>query len=365
MRFNLHTVSAKSRSGIALIMVLMVITVLGVIAFGFAKSMSVETKLARNATFDTETEWLGRSGVEYARYIRSMHRQVPNEGNYDDRNQYWAGGWTATNESYNAIVTPLTFQLGAGEVSIKIVDLEDKFNINLADDATLRTALEIIGVDATQTGEIVDSILDWRDTDDTTLLNGAESDYYLSLSPPYMPKNGPIDDLEELLRIKGVTPEIYYGPNGPGGTNALMLPSNVPIGPPGSKRPEEMVSVGLKDLFTTISAGVMNNNSSSISSMQVLGLSATDAQAIKDYAAGPDKMPGTDDDFPFKSAGDLRNVPGLDPNIVSRIQSRFPSQSATFEVTVTVKLNNKSREMVAILRQNSITDVKVLRQYWK
>ena len=58
---------------------------------------------------------------------------------------------------------------------------------------------------------IVDSILDWIDTDDLHRLNGAESDYYQSLPNPYKAKNGRLDTLEELLLIKGMSPDILFG----------------------------------------------------------------------------------------------------------------------------------------------------------
>ena len=58
---------------------------------------------------------------------------------------------------------------------------------------------------------IVDSILDWKDADDLHRLNGAESDYYLSLPNPYRAKDANFDTLEELLLVRGVTPEILYG----------------------------------------------------------------------------------------------------------------------------------------------------------
>ncbi|MBI3192749.1 MAG: hypothetical protein HYZ36_08795, partial [Pedosphaera parvula] len=61
--------TSHSRQGIALILVMMVIFVLGILAGGFAYSMKVETKLARNAGDESELEWLGRSGVELARYV--------------------------------------------------------------------------------------------------------------------------------------------------------------------------------------------------------------------------------------------------------------------------------------------------------
>lgn len=66
---------------------------------------------------------------------------------------------------------------------------------------------------------IVPSIMDWIDEDDeVTRLDfvereneGAESDYYRGLDPPYSAKNAPLDVLEELLLVKGVTPEVFYG----------------------------------------------------------------------------------------------------------------------------------------------------------
>ena len=54
-----------------------------------------------------------------------------------------------------------------------------------------------------------DCILDWLDSDDTPRETGIESDYYTSLG--YQAKNGPIDTIEELLLVKGVTPQSLFG----------------------------------------------------------------------------------------------------------------------------------------------------------
>jgi hypothetical protein len=61
------------------------------------------------------------------------------------------------------------------------------------------------------TDEIADSIIDWRDTDEQVSATGAESEYYQSLQPPYQCKNGPFETVEELLLVKGMTPELLYG----------------------------------------------------------------------------------------------------------------------------------------------------------
>jgi general secretion pathway protein K len=61
---------------------------------------------------------------------------------------------------------------------------------------------------------IINSLKDWLDSGDNdavTGLSGAETPYYESLKPPYPPRNGPIVDVNELLLVKGITPEIFYG----------------------------------------------------------------------------------------------------------------------------------------------------------
>ncbi len=61
---------------------------------------------------------------------------------------------------------------------------------------------------------IISCLKDWMDSGDDdaiTGLNGAETDYYESLDPPYAAKNGPFDHLSELRLVKGITPELFAG----------------------------------------------------------------------------------------------------------------------------------------------------------
>jgi general secretion pathway protein K len=65
-----------------------------------------------------------------------------------------------------------------------------------------------------ETATVLDCLKDWMDSKDDdaiTGLNGAESGYYEDLDPPSFCRNGPIKHPAELLRIKGITPELYYG----------------------------------------------------------------------------------------------------------------------------------------------------------
>ena len=111
---------------------MLVVLVLAALAGAFAYSMKVETTLARNSSFESEFEWLGRAGVELARYVIAEQAKIPGEGNYESLNQKWAGGPGGIGGSNSplASISLENNQLGAGMFSVKITDLERKYNIN-------------------------------------------------------------------------------------------------------------------------------------------------------------------------------------------------------------------------------------------
>jgi hypothetical protein len=49
------------------------------------------------------------------------------------------------------------------------------------------------------------------DEDDEPREFGAEISDYAGLNPPYAPRNGPFETVEELLMVRGVTPELLFG----------------------------------------------------------------------------------------------------------------------------------------------------------
>ena len=59
------------------------------------------------------------------------------------------------------------------------------------------------------TPEIADAIVDWVDPDDNPRPSGAESSDYSDKG--YRAKNGPLNSMDELLLVKGVTPQLLYG----------------------------------------------------------------------------------------------------------------------------------------------------------
>jgi competence ComEA-like helix-hairpin-helix protein len=61
------------------------------------------------------------------------------------------------------------------------------------------------------TPEVVTAILDWRDDDNDVTPGGAEAEYYASLAPPSLPRNGPLQTTRELLMVRGVSRELFLG----------------------------------------------------------------------------------------------------------------------------------------------------------
>jgi Type II secretion system (T2SS), protein K len=59
------------------------------------------------------------------------------------------------------------------------------------------------------TMDLADSILDWLDKDSTPRDYGTED--YSSMQPPYRPANAPIESIEQLLLVRGMTPQLLYG----------------------------------------------------------------------------------------------------------------------------------------------------------
>ena len=349
---------SHNSDGIALIMVMCAIVVLSILAAAFAYSIKVETRLAQNADSEEQLLWLGTSGVQRACWILSQH--PPGEP-YDSLNQKWAGGSGSLAES-NSVLSSVSldnYPVGDGTVSIKIIDLERKVNINSAVNSAnsplIQQALILMGVDASEINVVSDSIKDWIRTDGPQPA-GAKSDYYQGLAVPYYAKEAPIDDLSELLLVKGVTPEMYWGSNATNHTPSVFQ-HKLGLGTAPGQAPD--YPFGLVEIFTPFSSGKINVNTADANVLQMIpGVDAAMADAIIKQRAGPDGVDGTEDDTPFRDPGQLsgfgiQNTSGCD------------TRSSTFEVHVTAQLGDDKREYVAILARTSGTALQVVSFYWK
>ena len=352
------------RAAIALIIVMIAITVMSILAAALAFSMKVETKLMANANSEQQLLWLGRSGVELARYVLSEQLRDP-KAPYDSLNQIWAGGPGAEDDTNNTLsgLSLDNYTIGPGTVSIKIIDLERKVNVNSANSKMLQQVMTVMGVDASDESVISDSIQDWVSPGDLPRVAGAKSDFYQGMNPPYYCKNAPMDDLSELLLVKGIYdhPEIYWGGSASNHQGAAFQHK---LGFGNSPGETPNYPFGLSEVFTPFSIGKINVNTADATVLQLIpGVDADTADAIIKQRAGPDGADGTPDDMPFR--GNNISAPGLSPQVAAQIASYITTRSSTFEVHVTAQVGLVSREYIAVLYRPGGPDVQVVRFYWK
>jgi type II secretory pathway component PulK len=377
----------KNKRGVALLVVLGFVIVLSTLATAFTTNMQVEAILARNSDAESDVDWLCRSGVEYAKYVLSQ-QMADTETPYDSLNQKWAGGPGVTNglnlfhdtlNMTNSGWAPGTVigllypdptldeeqEIQSWRCSVEIVDLERKFNINRAAGRSMgrypfEQAFGMMGVDVSLIPYLTDAIIDWCDQDDNVSVNGAESEYYEPLG--YVAKNALIDDLRELLLIKDITPEMYWGT----AENSLAAgtePSAVDEG-------EESLNYAyaLVDLFTPLSLGYVNINTASADVLQLIPLPgdpAVTASAIVDMRVGLDGLEGTEDDEPFENVQQLQQVPGFTREAAANAARFMSVRSSTFEVRVTAEVRKQQRTLVAVLQRKDPKDIKILYTYWE
>jgi general secretion pathway protein K len=392
---------SSERVGFALILVMITILALTTLVASFAISMNTEVRLARNSDYDSELEWMGRSGIELARF--ALANKCQDQKGYDALNQFWAGGTSPCSNDIPQISLK-DVPLGHGKFSVTITDMERKWDINNIalpqhpQPEIMQKALSIIGVtDAGLASAIQDSIFDWCNPNSLSGFSGAKDEYYMHLNPPYYCKGGPIDDLSELLLIKGISPEIYWGSNATNHpVSAYQQHGGGPFNQPASGRPGSFSNkdnpyypVGLHDLFSPL-GGKLNINTASLLALELIpGIDENAAAHILQQRAGPDGVDGTDDDLPFQNIGEINSgfgggqgpgrpgpgapgpggIAGAPPpgTAAQGLAAYIDVRSYIFQVKVDAEINNYHRIFYGIVSRsgNGAQQLKCVRFYWE
>jgi general secretion pathway protein K len=194
-----------SNKGVALLMVLWVMTILMVVVLSFSFMTRTDAHSTLFFKEGTEKRFLAEAGIQRG-IMETLRRGI-----YKNKQVVMEGS-----EAIKVDGTSYTGQLGNDYYTFEVVDESGKINLNILTDSSgiiVNNLLLNLGVSKKDADTIVDSILDWKDADELHRLNGAESDFYMSLPSPYKSKNNNLDAVEELLMVKAITPEILYGSN--------------------------------------------------------------------------------------------------------------------------------------------------------
>jgi general secretion pathway protein K len=195
----------KSERGIALFLVLWVMALLTVIAGEFCYAIRTEANITRNYKEETQTYYIAASGLHWAIGELVVNEFVPR------RMQDPGSEEEIENVKWRINTDLPAIPFGEGQFKLERENESGKVNLNRAGAPLLKMMLNPFELEETDKDIIVDSIMDWRDKDNFHRMNGAENDYYLSLPEPYNCRNGDFTSIEELLLVRGVTPQIFYG----------------------------------------------------------------------------------------------------------------------------------------------------------
>lgn len=193
----------KNQKGIALLIVLWVLAVLMVMVISFSVMTRLYTYDLMSFRDGMEKKYLAEAGISRGT-MEIIYRMV-------NQNQaitlVGREIWKTDGTTYNS-------DMDDGGYRVRIIDETGKISLNGMTDVSgivLKNLLVNQGVAAEKADIIVDSILDWKDGDDLHRLSGAEDEYYMSLPDPYKARNTVFETLDELILVRGMTPQILYG----------------------------------------------------------------------------------------------------------------------------------------------------------
>lgn len=209
----------RRQSGAALLMVLWTFAVVSVLAGEFARAMREDAQSTVNYKNETLAHYTAIAGLNEA-----LLAIVAHNGKVDTIESEATGEHDLDDEDIDEgdrIARRLL--LGRGDwidgkfdgqdYQVRVFDETGKISLNaeVLDEGNLPIILENLGLDEEAASIVSDSILDWRDDNDAHRNNGAEDDYYEGLDRPYPAKDAAFDAVEELLLVRGVTREMFYG----------------------------------------------------------------------------------------------------------------------------------------------------------
>lgn len=175
--------------GVALVLVLWVISLLAVIAGNFAYSMRGESQITRNLVSKAQAKALADAGIQRAWYELLRPSTDPMR-------------WKADGNPHDV-------QFQGGAVVVLVQDESGKIDINNASDALLKGLFKSVGLGDDASEALADAIVDWRDPDTSRRPHGAEESEYRVAGKSYVPTNASFETNSELQRVLGMTPELY------------------------------------------------------------------------------------------------------------------------------------------------------------
>lgn len=185
----------KKQQGIALITILMMVALATIIAATIAKRQSYTNESTAYLMRQNQAMYYAKSAETF--FSELLVQDAESESKVDYLQENWAKPMPG-------------FPVDGGMVSGQIIDESGKFNLNsLLNENGLpnenaQKFFENLLKRVNLNPDLSQAVIDWQDKDDLTIgPMGAESDYYMGLSEPYLAANTIFHHKEELKQVRG------------------------------------------------------------------------------------------------------------------------------------------------------------------
>src|SRR5579863_6996537 len=187
--------AARSSKGSALLAVLWLAAALAAIAFAVSSTVRSETSRVGGAADGLRAYYLASGSVERGIQWMMWGWTGYNQMNPDGTPRFWV-------QNYPRMI----MHYPSGDAVVELIPEAAKLNINTASpDELFRVAASVSG-DPVRARAVADAIMDWR-----TPGSSAMDSLYLSQGPTFRPRHASFEEIEELLLVRGMTPELFYG----------------------------------------------------------------------------------------------------------------------------------------------------------
>lgn len=211
---------AGRRRGFVLLVVTVVVILLSLAAYSYLGEMDTENRAASMFGRDVEARMAAESGVEYVAAQIALRQTDATLDLYDDSSMFsrqpMGGGGEARGQVRFSVLSPGMVGSVDSLPRAGLTTETAKFNVNrlleLENDTDETTdPYTAVSFIPNMTEDICNAILDWIDSDEEARAGGAESSTYEALAVPYSARNAPMQSIDELLQVQGVTPQLFYG----------------------------------------------------------------------------------------------------------------------------------------------------------
>lgn len=176
------------QSGIALVIVLWMLSLLIILATGYSRMVRIETGLTANLVHSSQAKAIAEAGV-WQTITELLKPKIDQQ-------------WKTDGTSYS-------FEFKQGTVNLNIIEESGKIDLNTARSELLYGLIQSIDIPEEDSLKFLQTILDWRDQDNLVRNHGAEDDDYQRLDYNYGAKDGLFNSLDELQLVIGMTTETF------------------------------------------------------------------------------------------------------------------------------------------------------------